>query len=255
MYVNDMDIGLDTSFDAVRALLRGPIGERVGITVVRSTEPTPLEYSIKRSEISLPSVTWHLDPEESKIGVIEVNVIAASTVQEIENAYKDLDKRGAMLYILDLRDNFGGLLTAGVDIASLFLYDGIVMEQQFRDQDIEIHEVKNTGPLADIPLVVLVNQHTASAAEIVAGALKAHSRSMIIGTPTFGKDSVQLVFELRDDSSVRVTAAKWWIPGLYPDVGVAGILPDLEISPTSDEAEFDLVVKAARELLIKEYSE
>jgi carboxyl-terminal processing protease len=248
-------ISEETSFDAVRALLRGPIEKRVRITIARSPDFSPLEYSLKRAEISLPSVTWHLDPEESIIGVIEVNVIAASTQEEIENAIEDLQERGAELFILDLRDNFGGLLTAGVDIAGLFLDEGIIMKQQYRDKDVEIHEVKKSGALADIPMAVLVNEHTASAAEIIAGALKAHGRSMILGTPTYGKNSIQLVFELDDQSSIRVTAANWWIPEVVERAGGQGIIPDQEISPQSDESGLDLVVQAARALLIKEYSE
>jgi carboxyl-terminal processing protease len=108
-----------------------------------------------------------------------------------------------------------------VDIARLFLAEGEVMRRQFRDEDVKIFEVKTPGKFIEIPLAVLVNNNTASAAEIVAGALVNHDRADLIGLPTYGKTTVQYIFDLQDGSSVHVTSGRWWIPGvdfpLQPD--------------------------------------
>jgi carboxyl-terminal processing protease len=206
---------------------------------------------IKRAEIPLPSVTWHLDPDAPSVGVIEINVVAASTPEEIEKAVKDLSERGATAYILDLRDNFGGLLDAGVNTARLFLKDGMVIEQQYKGKDVESFEVERPGALADIPLVILVNENTASAAEIIAGALKAQGRAKILGKPTYGKDTIQLVFDLQDGSSLHVTSAHWWVPGLDPMLQGNGVEPDVVVESAADASAPDPVARAAADLLLE----
>jgi carboxyl-terminal processing protease len=178
-------------------------------------------------------------------------VIAASTPGEVEKAVNDLWQRQAQAYVLDLRNNFGGLLSAGVDIARLFLMEGVVMEHRYRDQDVEVFQVERPGPFVDLPLAVLVNENTASAAEIIAGALQVHQRAQIIGTPTYGKDTIQLVFELKDGSSLHVTSAQWWIPGLNPPIGESGLQPDIIVAQAPDPDQPDAVVKAAADALFR----
>jgi len=135
-----------------------------------------------------------------------------------------------------------------VDTARLFLKDGVVIEQQYRGEEVETFDIKKPGSLLDIPIIILVNHSTASAAEIVAGSLQAHNRALLVGEPTFGKDTIQLVFDLDDDSSLHVTAAKWWIPGLYPPVGENGLQPEIAISPGEDGS--DLILEGAIQSLI-----
>ena len=136
-----------------------------------------------------------------------------------------------------MRGNRGGLLDSGVDIARLFLTEGVVIEEQYRDKEANAYQVNKSGPLAEIPLVLLVNADTASAAEIIAGALQAQGRALIIGTQTFGKDSIQFVFDLEDGSSLHVTAAKWWVPGLAAPVGEGGLQPDILVSEENTETD------------------
>jgi carboxyl-terminal processing protease len=229
--------------DEVVAAIRGPEGESVTIEVARPPDYKLLTFKIKRQDIPLPSVTWNIDPGEPRLGVIQVNIIAASSPDEIQNAVADLEKRGATHFVLDLRGNRGGVLSSGVDIARLFLVKGAIIQQHYRNQEVETYEVDKPGPLAELPLVVLVNHDTASAAEIVAGALKIQDRAKIIGTPTFGKDSIQLVFSLEDGSSLHVTAAKWWLPGLETPVGEGGIQPDILVS--TEESSGDPFIQAA----------
>lgn len=245
--VDGAAITFETDQDSVEAALRGPVGERVRITAARKPDYAPFERTVERAEIPLPSVTWHLDAGEPRLGVIEVNLIASSTPDEIQKAVKDLQAREATVFSLDLRDNFGGLLTAGIDTARLFLRDGVVIEQQYRGKALETYRVEKPGPLVDIPLTVFVNQHTASAAEIIAGALKAQGRAKVIGTTTFGKDTIQLIFDLQDGSSLHVTAARWWVPGLEPFSPGKGIQPD--ISAPSAETGPDAAVQAAVQVL------
>jgi carboxyl-terminal processing protease len=238
LFVDELAVNLQTSLETVQAAVRGPEGKMVALKLARPPDYSVVEVSIIRTEIPLPSVTWHLEPSYPQVGVIEINIIAASTPSEIIKAVNDLQPRGGTHFILDLRNNGGGLLTAGIDTARLFLEEGVVMEQQYRGKKVETFKVESPGQLSGIPLVVLVNQHTASAAEIIAGALQAHDRAALVGIPTFGKDSIQLIFELQDGSAMHVTAAKWWIPGLAQPEDASGLQPNLLLeneNPTNED--------------------
>jgi carboxyl-terminal processing protease len=217
--VDDLAITPETDQTALIAAIRGPEGEKVRLTVMRAGEE--IVFSIKRQSVPLPSVSWHLLPEAPAIGLLRINRIADSTASEIQEGIEDLIMQGAASFILDLRDNGGGLVDAAVDIARLFLDEGDILHQQFKDQDKEVFSVEEPGSFNDIPLVILVNGNTASSAEIVAGALKSQERGLIIGAPTHGKTTIQYIFDLQDGSSVHVTSGKWWIPGvsfpLQPD--------------------------------------
>jgi carboxyl-terminal processing protease len=245
--VDDLEITPETSVETLMAAVRGPVGDRVNISVTRLPENQILDFSIKREEIAIPSVTWHLDPTEQRLGLIKVNLIASTTPDEIQKAISGLQERGATAFSLDLRDNYGGLLTSGVAVAQLFLKDGIVIEQQYKDQPVEQFKVDKKGAYSDIPLVVLVNQNTASAAEIISGALQAHKRARIIGVPTYGKNTIQLVFQLIDGSSMNVTAAHWWIPGLDTPRPGKGIQPDILLPDANGDP--DPTIQAAIQAL------
>lgn len=242
--VDEMEITPDTPMNDVVAAVRGPEGKNVNLVIARPPDYTEMEFNVKRAEIPLPSVTYHLDATEPRLGVVRVNVIASSTPNEIQEAVTDLQSSGATHFTLDLRGNGGGLLVEGVDIARLFLMEGIVIQQQYKGEDVKSYEVEEPGPLKDIPLTVLVDHYTASAAEIISGALQNHDRAPLIGTHTFGKDSVQLVFELQDKSSLSVTSAKWWIPELEPPVGEGGLQPDITVS-TEDTGDGDPFMESA----------
>ena len=247
--VDDLLMSPELSMEAIQAALRGQVGQIVLVKLQRPPELNQYEYKISRAEFSIPSVTWRIDVDHAGLGIVEVNLISASTPDEVQEAVMDLQSRGATAFIMDLRNNSGGLLAAGVDIARLFLDSGVVMEHQYRDQKIETFRVEKPGPFIQLPLVLLVNENTASAAEIIAGALKAHGRATIIGMPTYGKDSIQLVFSLKDGSSLHVTAAQWWIPGLEPPIGEGGLQPDIQIAGEIDPNQSDPAVKAAADVL------
>lgn len=228
--VGEKTINGDTPTDVLQTAVRGVAGETVILTVASAPDYTPRKVSITRAEIPLPSVTWHIDPSQPRLGVFEVNIIAESTPQEIQKAFKDLQSRGATHFIMDLRDNGGGLLNSGIEIARLFLKDGDIIQQQYRGRPVETYHVDKPGALSDIPLAVLINGNTASASEIIAGALQAHTQAELVGTPSFGKNTIQLVFTLDDGSSLHVTAAHWWIPGLKFPKGIHdGLQPDVRL--------------------------
>jgi carboxyl-terminal processing protease len=229
--IDDWQISPYSDMDAVIAAIRGPEGHIVNISVRRPTTVDELSFTIIREEYLLPSVTWHQIYDNPWVGILKINIISATSIEEIQHGIDDLDSRGVTHFVIDLRDNRGGLLSAGIDIARLFLEEGIVIQEHYRDEETTTYSVIQPGNYSQIPLVIFVNANTASAAEIIAGALKAHGRATIVGTPTFGKDSIQLIFDLMDHSSLHVTAAKWWVPGLNPPVGEGGLQPDILIDP------------------------
>ncbi len=241
--VDDLAVTPELNLDDITATIRGPVGS--WLTLVISCEPdaTPHEFRIKREEIHLPSVTWRTIQDHPSIGLINVHIIAETTPTELLHAVDELQAVGSNKLILDLRDNGGGLLTASVEIVKLFLNQGIIIQQQYRGKDVETFSTRTPGPLTEVPLVVLINRNTASAAEIIAGAIQVHSRAQLIGEPTFGKDSVQLIFDLTDKSSLQITAAKWWIPGIDQPIGENGLRPDIPVS--QEESDIDNILAAA----------
>jgi carboxyl-terminal processing protease len=243
--VDDLKIDPQTSLDQAQSAIRGHSGQNVRLTIGRAPDYKPQQIRIRRAQIPEPSVTWHIEPLDARLGVIAVNLIASSTRDEIQRAVQDLQARHATYFVLDLRNNPGGLLSSGVDIARLFLKDGVIMQQQYKGKGVETFRADTPGPLDAIPLVVLVNHNSASAAEIIAGALKVNKRASLIGTPTFGKDTIQLVYDLQDGSSLHVTSAHWWIPGLDPPLGGNGLQPDIPISPDLENTTPDPFIQAA----------
>jgi carboxyl-terminal processing protease len=242
--VENLEIETSTNLDTILAAIRGEEGDYVTLTIGRAPDFSPVKKMVIREKFPLPSITTRIHPDENRLGIIKINLIAASTPQEIDTAFKDLKKRGATHFILDLRNNSGGLLSAGVDTTKLFLSEGTILQQQYKGKDVETISVETPGVLTEDPLVVLINSSTASAAEIIAGALKQNKRAVLIGEPSYGKDSIQLVFDLEDGSSLHITSAKWWIPGLAPAVGGNGVEPDMRIKEST--AGPDSMIESAR---------
>jgi carboxyl-terminal processing protease len=223
--VDGEPITSETTVDDVRAWLHGEVGTSVTITLSRPSTP-PFELTITREEIQVPSVTWRVLDQAPGIGYIHVTNFTERTDDEIVTALEELQQAGATSLILDLRNNYGGLIDPAVSVASQFLRDGVVLYERKRDAQERTFPVRDGGTATDVPLAVLVSGGTASAAEMVAGALQDNGRAPLIGEPTFGKGSVQLIYELSDGSSLHVTSAIWLTPnghrieghGLRPDV-------------------------------------
>ncbi len=226
--------------DVVDRLLRGEVGEGRGVTVtVRQpdTEETR-EYFIEFAVVQVPSVVWRMLAEDPTLGYVQVTSFTARTPEELRTALADLKAQGAQGLILDLRDNYGGLLKESVDVASEFLDGGVVFYERNRDGETETL-ASSGGAALDQPLVVLVNQGTASAAELVAGAIKDRGRGLLVGQRTYGKGSVQLIFRLADDSSLHVTSAEWFTPAHTP-LANNGLEPDIAMIPAEDGRDVEL---------------
>ncbi len=216
----------DMPFDDVLAMVRGDVGEVVRLTVRREGAGEPLTFKVKRQEIATPSVSWEL--VAPGIGYVGLSIFGERTNQELEDAIHELREQGAEKFVIDLRNNGGGLVPAAVDVASQFLKDGVVVYERKSNGGEKPYPVKDRGVVLDDPIVVLINSGTASASEIVAGAIQDYDRGKLIGTRTFGKASVQLIFDLSDGSSLHVTNARWLTPSRHEIEG-AGLVPDIEV--------------------------
>ena len=206
-------------------LLRGEPGTSVSITIVRENESRPIELTITRDVIRIPSVEHSVIGD--KIGYIKINQFLQTTANDVDNVlavFKSQNTRGV---ILDLRSNPGGLLSSAVDIASDFLTPGqlIVYSKGLESrEDFRAKGIKRE----EFPLIVLVDNGSASASEIVAGAIKDHGRGLVMGDKTFGKASVQRVFPLRNSkAAVKLTVARYYTPNDV-DIDQVGIMPDVE---------------------------
>ena len=218
----------------VADLIKGEIGAIVTLTVRHPQADEPVAIAIERALILDPSVTSRLLPEDETIGYIRLSRFSGESSQEISDAITDLLAQGAQRLILDMRHNGGGLLEAAVDVADQFLTDGPILYQQSQGEGERVYEATSETLAPDMPLVVLVDDGTASAAEIVAGALQDRKRAVLIGgSDTFGKGSVQLVFDLSDGSSVHVTSARWYTPDRN-QIDQEGLHPDILVTITQD---------------------
>jgi carboxyl-terminal processing protease len=217
-------------------MVRGEVGEIVRLTIRREGHPDPLIYEVRRGEIVTPSVSSQLKPPD--VGYIRISIFNERTNDELEVAIRNLGRVGASKYVIDLRSNGGGLLTPAIEVASQFLEDGVVMYERRNNGEEKPYPVKKRGAAREEPVVFLVNGGTASASEIVAGAIQDHERGILIGTETFGKASVQLLFDLSDGSSLHVTSARWLTPNRQEIDGV-GLKPDLQVELTDQDREND----------------
>ncbi len=199
--------------DEVRAKLRGKAGTKVKITIMRYGVKNPITYEITRAGIPLYSVDTHFIYHDS-IGYISLNKFSETTYQEITDAMKDLKKHGMKELVLDLRGNPGGLLNQAVKVANLFI-DGnkkIVYTIGRRSEFDEEYYATAKAPYKNLPLIILVNNGTASASEIVSGAMQDWDRALIVGETTFGKGLVQNQYLLPDNSALRLTIARYYTP-------------------------------------------
>lgn len=237
LMVDDLKINADTLEIELLSALRGEIDDPVSLTVLRAGKR--ITYSIKREAIDLPSVTWYLLPEKPQFGMIQINRIAETTAEEIKTGVETLQQEGAQAFLLDLRNNGGGLVDAGVEISRLFLTKGDILHKTLKHEEVTVLAAEEAGSLCNTTIVVLINGNTASSAEIVAGALQNLQRANLIGSPSFGKTSIQFVFDLRDGSSIHVTSGFWSIPGqefpLQPDVLIGEDQTEAEILQTAIE--------------------
>lgn len=214
-------------------LIRGQRGTPVTLTVLRPGETEPLQITVVRAEIKLKSVRVRM--LDDQVGYVRISSFSASTGSEMATAIKDLVNQQARGIVVDVRNNPGGYLSASVEAAAQFMDPGsIVLYQQSGNGERKTYRTEGGGTAAQVPLVVLVNKGSASASEILAGALRDNRQAALVGEKTFGKGTVQNVHELSDKSGLRVTTAQWLTPAEHPIQGV-GLSPDqtVELPPTA----------------------
>jgi carboxyl-terminal processing protease len=208
--------------------MRGPVGSQVRLTVVHGKD-APQDIVLVRDRISLNPVYAELKPQSQGIdvGYIRLTQFNANATTEIASAIQDLHEAGAEAYVLDLRNNPGGLLQAGIEVARLWMDEGVVVYTVNRNGILDSFTT-NHSALTDAPLVVLVNQGTASASEILAGALQDNGRAQLVGERTFGKGLIQSLFSLSDGSGLAVTIARYETPN-HRNINRQGITPDVQV--------------------------
>ncbi|MBF0407743.1 MAG: S41 family peptidase [Candidatus Riflebacteria bacterium] len=225
--------------DAVK-LLRGPEGSKVTITVLREGEKSTKDYTLVREVIKIPSVKyWVVKPD---IGYIRLTQFIQTSSEDLEKAMIALEKHKVTAIILDLRNNPGGLLTAAVEVGRKFIPKGDIVSIKGRDGEKNTYSsFFQSHPL--LPLIILINEGSASASEIVAGAVKDSKRGILLGKKTFGKGSVQTVISLNDGSAMALTTALYYTPSGV-NIHKKGIEPDIEVDlPRISDAERQEIVK------------
>lgn len=214
--------------------MRGPAGTRTTVTVVRPGRDKPFDVTLTRAIIELPAVKWEV---KDNIGVINVNTFNKTTTDATLAAMTAIEKslgRRPQGYVLDLRSNPGGLLDQAISLSDAFLERGEIVSQRGRDKgDIERYYARPGDVAQGLPVIVLVDAGSASAAEIVAGALQDHHRAVVMGERTFGKGSVQTLLPLSSDTALRLTTARYYTPS-GRSVQEGGIRPDIEVPQLSD---------------------
>jgi carboxyl-terminal processing protease len=245
MAVDGQDV-TEMLLDEAVGLIRGPAGSDVLLTIKRDQE-TPFEVTITRARVDIPVIETKM--MEDDIFYVKLYEFSDPSGDKMRAALQQGLKDGARAIIFDLRGNPGGRLDMAIDIASMFIEDGVIVKETGKRN----MDHKATGDMIvpeDIPVVVLVDGGSASASEIVAGALQDYGRALLIGEQTFGKGSVQTLFDLSDGSMLRITSAHWYTPK-GRQINGEGLRPDLVVSPSLD-AEEDLQLQAAIEYLQKQ---
>ncbi|MHB1455667.1 MAG: S41 family peptidase [Armatimonadota bacterium] len=257
--------GMDIN-DAIK-LIRGKGGTKVKLTIKRKDVPKPMVFTIVRGTIPFTIVESKMTDETNKIGYIMLRQFNEKSDQQIEEAIGDLESKGMRGLVLDLRDNPGGLLEVAVEIGSRFIKDGsvVIIKQGEHESSLDVDSRQHNHKM--YPMAVLINGYSASASEILAGAIQDHKAGTIIGTDSFGKGLVQTIINLEDGSAVSITTARYLTPSgrdvnknkIHPDIVVepAPLAPkqhnnaknpdDIVIPPDSDED--DLQLKAAVKFL------
>ena len=231
--INDTQVQGKSLTEAVE-LMRGPVGSSINLTIRRRGEKKALTFNIIREIIQIKSVKSDL--LEKNIGYIRLTSFNENSGKQIEREINKLEKdKKVKAYILDLRNNPGGLLSQAIRISDFFLEDGEIVSTKSRKSSENRKWFAKKGDLTNgKTLVVLINYGSASASEIVAGALKDHKRAILIGENSFGKGSVQSIIPLKNEGAIRITVAKYYLPS-GKSISQVGVSPDIEVDEDSDD--------------------
>ena len=217
-------------------LMRGPVGTEINLTVRRRNEKKALEFKIKRAVIEVKSVEAKIIGEEKEIGYLRLKSFNENSDKQLLSYINNFEKNSKLNgYILDLRNNPGGLLTQAINITDFFLDDGEIVSTKGR----KINETRRFfsrkgDEISGKPLIVIINQGSASASEIVSGALKDHKRAIILGEHTYGKGSVQSIIPLKNGGGIRLTISKYYLPS-GKSISDVGVMPDIFVEEKGDD--------------------
>ena len=230
--INDIQVQGKSLNEAV-ALMRGPVGSGIELTVRRRGEKKALVFNIVREIIQIKSVKSDL--LKKSIGYIRLTSFNENSGKQIKKEIENFEKnKDIKSYILDLRNNPGGLLSQAIKISDFFLNDGEIVSTKSRKPSENRRWFAKKGDLTNgKTLIVLINYGSASASEIVAGALKDHKRAIILGENSYGKGSVQSIIPLKNEGAIRLTVAKYYLPS-GKSISEVGVLPDIEINEATD---------------------
>jgi carboxyl-terminal processing protease len=245
--VNGQDVS-QLTLDEVVNLIRGPAGTSVTLTILHQGDTILTDITVVRAQITVPNVTWSQLPG-TQVAHVLVSQFGDNTTQDLGKVLQQAQAAGLKGMILDLRNDPGGLRDEAIGVASQFLTDGNVLLEQDAQGHRTPFPVKSGGVASNMPLVVLINEGTASAAEIVAGALQDHHRGSLVGATTFGTGTVLSSFALGDGSAILLGTEEWFTPngrqiwhhGIVPDIqlslpnGVVPLTPDEENGMTSQQ--------------------
>lgn len=231
--VDNTDI---TSMDEIQAisLVRGPAGSKVRLTILRKGSDNPLELDVTRAKISVPSVESKI--LSGNVAYVKINDFGTTTASELDSALGTLLKQQPRALVLDLRNNPGGYLDSAVEVASQFLPGGkLVLKVHYGDGHEQTYNAKSGGVATQIPMVVLIDGGSASAAEIVSGAIQDNQRASLVGATSYGKGTVQQIHQLADNGGyIRVTIARWFTP-LGRTIDQVGLTPNVAVPLTQDD--------------------
>jgi carboxyl-terminal processing protease len=214
-------------------LIRGPAGTSVVLTISRENVDQPFDVTVNRARIEIEVVSSERLPND--IGYVQLTDFSRGATGKLAKAIQDLQAQGQLKgLVLDLRNNPGGLLDESILVGSQFINEGVITIERLKGDQEQKFEAQPGGVAPDVPLVVLVNRGSASASEIVAGAIKENNRGTILGEQTFGKGTVQIPHTLSDGSELRVTIAEWLTP-TGQQISGEGIVPDIYVERTQQD--------------------
>jgi len=231
--INDTQVQGKSLSEAVD-LMRGPVGSGIELTIRRRGAKKALNFNIIREIIEVKSVK--ADLLEKNIGYIRLTSFNENSAEQIRKEIKNLEKNNKIkAYILDLRNNPGGLLSQAIEVSDFFLDNGEIVSTKSRKASENRKWFANNGDLINgKTLIVLINYGSASASEIVAGALKDHKRAILLGENSFGKGSVQSIIPLKNNGAIRLTVAKYYLPS-GKSISEIGVSPDIEINEETED--------------------
>lgn len=236
--INDNPVTFETSLDAVDQSLRGEVIDDNGVELSIEQDGQDLTVFVAFDVINVPSVIWRLLESDERVGYLQILRFTARTPDELVAGLTELNQADISAIVLDIRNNTGGLLSESLEVTNQFIDSGVIIYEVTNDTE-QTFNAERGGLATDLPIVVLVNNRTASASELLAGAIRDNERGILIGQITYGKGTVQQIFTLSDGSSVHITSAEWFTPNRTPIAGV-GLIPDIEMIPDENGRDVEL---------------